>query len=250
MTIAWLLAISLVVGMLIGAVGIGGILLIPALNILGGLTIQEAMATALATFIFTGVIGTFSFQRRGSIDWNITVPLCLGAAIFGFFGAWANAKINAQALSLILSSIIVFAGVYTFYTKNKKKSVIFQNRPRFQQALLIGVGAAVGFGSGLTGVGGPALSVPMMILLGFPPLSTIGASQVIQILAAISGTAGNLQYGSFDYKLLVICTLFEVIGVVAGVRIVHAMNAQVLRGSVGVLCILVGTGLMMRALGF
>jgi len=68
MTIPWLIAISLVVGMLIGAVGIGGILLIPALNILGGLTIQEAMATALATFIFTGVIGTFSFQRRGSID--------------------------------------------------------------------------------------------------------------------------------------------------------------------------------------
>jgi hypothetical protein len=90
----------------------------------------------------------------------------------------------------------------------------------------------------------------MMILLGFPPLSTIGASQVIQILAALSGTAGNLQYGSFDYKLLVICTLFEVAGVVAGVRIVHAMNAQVLRGSVGVLCILVGAGLMVRALGF
>jgi len=44
MTIPWLIAISLVVGMLIGAVGIGGILLIPALNILGGLTIQEAMA--------------------------------------------------------------------------------------------------------------------------------------------------------------------------------------------------------------
>jgi uncharacterized membrane protein YfcA len=250
MTITWLLAVSLVVGMLIGAVGIGGILLIPALNILGALTIQEAMATALSTFIFTGVIGAYLFQRRGSIDWSITIPLCIGAAIFGFFGAWANAKINAYGLSLILSSIIVFAGIYTFFTKNSTKSIVFQNRPGLQQILLVGVGAVVGFGSGLTGVGGPALSVPIMILLGFPPLSTIGASQVIQILAAISGTAGNLRYGSINYELLVICTIFEVIGVVIGVWIVHAMNAQVLRSCVGVLCILVGAGLMMRALGF
>mgnify|MGYP002712919292 CR=1 FL=1 len=250
MTIAWLLAISLVVGMLIGAVGIGGILLIPALNILGGLTIQEAMATALFTFIFTGVIGAVLFQRRGSIDWHITVPLCIGAAIFGFFGAWANAKINAHGLSLILSSIIVFAGIYTFFTKSRSKLLFFQNSRRLQLLLLAGVGAVVGFGSGLTGVGGPAISVPLMILLGFPTLSTIGASQVVQILAAVSGTAGNLRFGSINYELAVMCTIFEVVGVVMGVRIVHAMNAQILRSCVGVLCILVGAGLMIRTLEF
>jgi uncharacterized membrane protein YfcA len=246
----WLLLVSLGAGMLIGAVGIGGILLIPAINILGGLTIHEAMATALVTFIFTGAIGTFSFQRRGSIDWGITVPLCLGAAIFGFFGAWANAKIDALGLSLILSSIIIFAGIYTIFTRSRARPAVLQGRPRLQQALLIGIGAVVGFGSGLTGVGGPALSVPIMILFGFSPLTTIGASQVVQILAGISGTAGNLQYGAINFKLVTILTIFEVIGVLAGVRIVHAMNAQALRGYVGVLCILVGAGLMMRALGF
>ncbi len=207
------------------------------------------MATALFTFIFTGVIGAVLFQRRGSIDWNITVPLCIGAAIFGFFGAWANAKIDAFGLSLILSSIIVFAGIYTFFTKTRENSIAFQNRPVLQQILLVGVGAVVGFGSGLTGVGGPALSVPIMILLGFSPLSTIGASQVIQILAAISGTAGNLRYGSINYELVVICTIIEVIGVVIGVWIVHAVNAQVLRSCVGILCILVGAGLLMQTLG-
>lgn len=246
MTIAWLLAVSLVAGMLIGAVGIGGILLIPALNILGGLTIQESMATALFTFIFTGVLGTFLFQRRGSIDWGITVPLCIGAAIFGFFGAWANTKINAHGLSLILALIIVFSGIYTFFTKSREKLLIFENSPRAQLVLLAAVGAVVGFGSGLTGVGGPALSVPLMILFGFPPLSTIGASQVVQILAAVSGTAGNLRFGSINYELAVICTIFEVVGVVMGVRIVHAMNARVLRTCVGVLCILVGAWLMIR----
>lgn len=248
--IAGLLLVSLAVGMLIGAVGVGGILLIPALNLLAGLPIRAAMATALFTFIFTGAIGTFLFQRRGSIDWRVTIPVCLGAGIFGFAGAWANAKMDARVLSLILSSLIIFAGVYTLSTRNLTRPAVLQGRPRLQVALLLAIGGVAGFGSGLTGVGGPALSVPMMILFGFSPLTTIGASQVIQILAALSGTAGNLQYGSIDFQLAAILTCFEVVGVQLGVRIVHAINAQSLRSAVGLLCVLVGAGLMMRALGF
>ena len=69
-----LMVVSLIVGLLIGAIGIGGILLIPAVNLLAGLTIHASMATALFTFIFTGILGTFLFHRRGSIDWSITIP--------------------------------------------------------------------------------------------------------------------------------------------------------------------------------
>lgn len=241
---------SLGVGMLIGAVGVGGILLIPALNVFGRLAIHEAMATALFTFIFTGLVGTLLFHRRRSIEWRITVPVCLGAALFGFFGAWANSQINGRALSLVLSSIIIFAGVYSLSTHSAAGKAAFHRRPKLQQALLVGIGAVAGFGSGLTGVGGPALSVPIMMLFGFAPLATIGASQVIQILAAASGTVGNLQYGSIDFTLAAVVTLVELVGVQIGVRIVHSVNVQVLRGFVGALCILVGAALTARALGF
>lgn len=58
MTLLLLLLVAFLVGALIGAVGIGGILLIPALTALAGLVIHEAMATALFTFLFTGFLGT------------------------------------------------------------------------------------------------------------------------------------------------------------------------------------------------
>ena len=74
----WLGAVAVLVGILIGTVGVGGILLIPALELLTPLSIQASMATALFTFIFTGIVGTLLFQRRGSIDWALTTPLCLG----------------------------------------------------------------------------------------------------------------------------------------------------------------------------
>jgi len=246
--VIWLAAVSLAVGTLIGAVGVGGILLIPALNLLGGLGIHEAMATALFSFIFTGIVGTWLFQRRGSIDWGVTVPLCAGAVLFGFLGAWANSKTNAPALSLILSSVIALAGVYTLSGHGREGHAPFEGRPGMRQALLTGIGAVAGFGSGLTGVGGPALSVPIMVLARFSPLIAIGASQVIQIIAAVSGTVGNVQYGSIDFRLAALVTAFEVVGVQLGVRIVHSVNARFLRRFVGVLCILVGTGLTLRVL--
>ena len=88
--LAWLLPIAFGVGALIGAVGIGGVLLIPALTAFAALPIQTAMATALFSFTFTGIVGTWLFQRRGSIDWPVARPVLLTAVVFAFFGAWAN----------------------------------------------------------------------------------------------------------------------------------------------------------------
>ncbi len=244
----WLGAVALLVGILIGTVGVGGILLIPALELLTPLSIQGSMATALFTFIFTGIVGTWLFQRRGSIDWALTAPLCLGGALFGFVGAWANARLDAKVLALILAVLIVAAGAYTLFTGSARRFARFHGRPHLQQALLFTIGAVTGFGSGLTGVGGPALSVPMIVLCGFPALSAIGASQVIQIVAAISGSAAHLGNGMVDLRLAALLTGFEVLGVAIGVWLAHAIDARWLRRGVGLLCVTVGAALLVRLL--
>ena len=116
----WLDAVAVLVGLLIGTVGIGGILLIPALKLLTPLSIQSSMATALFTFVFTGIVATVLFQRRGSIDWRITTPLCVGGAVFGFIGAWANSKLDAQALTLILALLIVIVTAWRYFDGSPK----------------------------------------------------------------------------------------------------------------------------------
>ena len=248
--LVWLLFIAFGVGTLIGAVGIGGILLIPALTVFAGLPIHVAMATALFTFAFTGVAGTIMFQRRGSIDWTVTRPVVAGAAIFAFIGAWVNSLTGAGALGIILAAIIAFAGVYTLAAWHGIPQPALQARPRAQQILLFLLGAVAGFGSGLTGVGGPAISVPLMVMCGFAALTAIGTSQVIQIVAALSGTLANLKYGAIDFGLAGMLTLIEIAGVILGARIVHAVNAGILRKVVAALCVVVGAGLMARELGW
>lgn len=241
----WLLVASLGAGVLIGTVGVGGILLIPALAFFAHLPIQEAMATALFTFVLTGLMGVYQYQRRGSIDWRMTLPVCVGAVISGFLGARLNAYVNARVLGFLLYGVILFSGLYTLYA-SRYLSARGINKQMAGQGGLLFIGLVVGFISGLTGVGGPVVSVPLMVILGFPPLTTIATSQVLQIPAAVSGTIGNLIYGHINFKIAAWAGLLEIIGVYTGAHLAHRANVKQLRLLVAVVCILVGGGLILR----
>ncbi|MGH8729872.1 MAG: sulfite exporter TauE/SafE family protein [Burkholderiales bacterium] len=244
-----LIVIAGAVGFFIGAVGIGGILLIPALNLLAGLSIHEASATALFTFFFTGLVGTYAFHRHGSISWKIAAPVCAGAAAFSFLGAKVNWMVDAWLLNLIVALLVVFAGAYIFAPKRLLGSER-DGRSLPQQFLLLGVGAMSGFGSGLSGAGGPLFSVPIMVMLGFFPLIAIGTSQVIQIIAAASGSLGHLMYGSIDFSIALWITGFELAGVLIGVRVAHVVRTERLRAMIAGLCITVGGAMLVKTVLF
>ena len=245
-----LLAAAVFVGGLIGTVGVGGILLIPALSALAGLSTHTAMGTALFSFIFTGLLGTWLFQRNGSIDWRITIPVCLGGLLCGYPGSLANAAAPAWLLDLLLGAVIIFAGVYALFPAKggSPEYRSMKGRGNFRQKLLLlTIGGAVGFGSGLTGVGGPVLSVPLMVILGFSPLTAIATSQVIQITAALSGSAGNLAHGFIDADAAVWVTAAELVGVTVGARLAHSISQASLKKVVSVVCIVVGAFIILRA---
>lgn len=220
-------------------------LLIPALVVLAQLDPHTASATALATFALTGLFGTWLFQRRGSIDWNVTLLICAGAVVFSFIGAAASAAVSGPMLMRVIALLIIIAGGAIFFPP---KALVARQagRPTLERIVLLAVGALAGFGSGLSGAGGPLFSVPLMLMLGFAPLTAIGASQVLQIVAAAFGTAANLRYGSLDVAVAIWISVFELIGLVAGVRLAHRVPEAALRRTAASLCILVGGAMLLR----
>ncbi len=236
-----LLVASTVVGFLIGAVGIGGILLIPALIAFAALTPHQASATALFTFIFTGILGTILFQRERSIDWRQTAAVCAGALVFSYLGAMAKTSVGDAMLMRIIAALIIFAGVYVLLPSRENSYTRIDGG---RLPLLLLIGALSGFGSGFSGAGGPLFSVPLMVASGFAPLFAIGTSQVLQIFSAASGTLANLQFGEIVWPIVMWVTAGELLGVVAGVRLAHAVSAIALRRGAGGLCVVVGVWLL------
>lgn len=241
-----LAAVAAFVGLLIGTVGVGGVLMVSFLALFGGLSIHEAAATSLASFLFTGILGSFLFQRRGSIDWRIAAPVCAGAVLFGYLGAAAAARVDPRPLAVIIALIIVATGVYILAPATSRQAR--NGRGWREQLVLASVGAASGFGSGFSGAGGPLFSVPLMVILRYAPLTAVATSQVLQIVAATSGSASHLRHGFIDFRIAAIVTVFELAGVMLGVRLAHAASALALRRLAGVLCALSGGLLLARTL--
>lgn len=221
-------------------------LLIAYLALFTPLDIHQAAATSLFSFLFTGILGTWLYQRRGSIDWHVSLPVCAAALVFAFLGAAIAARIDPRPLAIVIALVIVFAGLYIFVPQ---QSVATRNgRGRGEPSLLAAVGAASGFGSGFSGAGGPLFSVPLMVILGYVPLTAVATSQVLQIVAATSGSIENLRNGFIDFEVALVVTIFELLGVIAGVRLAHIASAVALRRLAGALCIITGGLLLARTL--
>ena len=113
------------------------------------------------------------------------------------------------------------------------------------------IGLVTGFGSSITGTGGPLVLIPILIWMQVPILTAVGLSQVIQIPIALLATTGNLTFGRIEWLIgLGIATLL-VLGVVVGARIAHRVSRVALKRIIAVALLLVGAAMLVRtAAGF
>ncbi len=90
--------------------------------------------------------------------------------------------------------------------------------------LLVGMGAAVGFLSGMFGVGGGFLMTPLLIFIGVPPPVAV-ASEANQIAAAsVSGMLAHWRRGNVDFKMGSVMLAGGVLGSAGGVWIFRQLR--------------------------
>ncbi len=233
---------ALVVGILCGCTSIGGILLIPALVVFSHLPIHMAMATALFTFVIISAYGAYGHWKRGSIDLAGCWALCLGGFLGGYPGAVLAAHFSAAVLNMALSILVLFAGASALLPMDRALYDVTPKGRTAQNATLLVLGVFVGLMAGLTGVGGPVLSVPCMMALGFKPLLAIAAGMPLAVVAGTSGTIANILAGTIDYFLGAWVSVVELIGMWIGLLIAYRVNQRALKIAVAILCL--ATGIM------
>lgn len=234
--------LAVVVGVLIGMVGVGGVLLPPALVALGDLTANEATATSTWAFVFTGVVGTIAYASRGVVPWDMLARLAIGVVPAAFVGALVNASLPASVVLLGLAALTIFVGVHQL-----RPGAGITTRTQLGTAALVGIGSFVGFGSALTGTGGPVLLVPILLALGVAPLRAVAVSQAVQLPVVLSGSVGYLQTGLVDVRLGTLLGGLAALGTLVGAVVATRIRAEGLRKIVAVACIAAGVFLVVRA---
>lgn len=224
-----LVLVALVTGALIGAIGIGGVLLVPALVLVGGLDITVATPVATASFLFTGIAGTVSYQRARRISWDTTRWLIWASVPGAIAGAVTNIALPGPAITMVVAAMLGAAAIQALIGVSGDPD----GRRTLGVVALCSIGFAVGFGSTLSGTGGPVLLIPVMLLAGTAVGVAVAASQPIQIPIAVFGTASFLFYGELDWRLAIILGLVQAVGSVVGARFSAALPTGALRLAVG-----------------
>ncbi len=242
-----LLCITILVGIICGASGVGGVLLIPALMLFGGLETHQAMGTTLFSFFFQGVVATRIYQHHGSMDWNVTIPVLAGSLVSEYARAAAGAYLSARFLDCALAALIIVSSLYALYPTGKSCPAE-RLSTRGNTLLLLGIGLVTGFLCGMTGAGGGIVSVPLMLVAGYRVLASIGCSQALQSVVALSGSASNLANGFVDFTVVWWVIVFLIAGCVAGVRVAHRLPLDRLKQGVTLLCLAIDLLIAFRAL--
>ena len=241
MLTALMVAVGLLVGLLVGCVGIGGIILIPAMTLLLSMSSHVAMGTALFSFIFSSLLGVALYIRRGRVDWKTAIPLCLGGVPFAYAGAVCKAYTAAPYLNLLLGCLMLVAGGLVFRPVQGRERAFMREGTPWRARCLFLIGAGTSFICAMTGAGGPVLSIPIMLALGCPAVSTVGAGLVFSVVVAVSGSFGNIQHQAVDWFAGGWLTLVQMVGIAMGSALVDRLNAGMLRRLAAWLCLISGS---------
>jgi len=197
--IAELLALGAVVGFLAGLLGIGGgMMLVPVMTLLlsqrgveSGHAVKMAIATSMATILFTSLSSVRAHHRLGAVRWDLAATLSPGIVLGGLAaGAGAFAVLKGQGLALFFAVFIGWSALRMLRARPPRPGR--QLPGRLGQT---GVGAAIGFASGLLGAGGAFLSVPFMTWCNVPLRQAVGTSAALGFPIAAASTLGYTLSG-------------------------------------------------------
>lgn len=249
--IVLLILISLVGGIGITAIGPGGVLVTIALFVLTDLSPAEVAGTAIVTHVGTGIVGTLAYLRSGQLRNPVTRRLALvlsfAAVICTPVGVLINGQVSSRQFGILLAILIVGIGV-SIIIRDRRTLRTAQEHGEVpgnlvQQATL---GGGVAVISGIFGVGGPLISVPVMVVTGFPLLSALAAAQAQSIAVAGTGTVSYLAQGAVSWPLVVVTGVPEMIGVWLGWRVAHTVPTRPLKYLLAVTLIVLGPVLVIN----
>lgn len=222
------------IGVLLGLLGGGGsILAVPALVYGAGLSVAAAVTTSLAVVGLSSI--TALLPRLRQVQWRLALVIGAAGAAAAFAGAAVNRLLDPHLVLIGFAVLMIAAGLRMLADRDDDLGgacALPTGGVNWRRCLprSVPVGLAVGFLTGLFGVGGGFLIIPALVLtLGLPMTSAVPTSLAIVTLNSASGFLAHSGDTAIDYRVIAVFAAAAVAGSLTAARLGHHLPAARLR---------------------
>jgi len=256
---------SILAGLLAGLLGVGGgIVIVPMLFWLFTLTafnpdlaMPMAVATSLATIIFTSVSSVRAHHRKGAVDFCLLRRWAPGVGLGALAGGIAGSAIEPEGLKLVFGLVALAVAVNMAIPRTLVVATALPAGILPNAAL----SSVIGFVSALMGIGGGTLSVPTLSAFSVPIHRAVGTAAAFGLVIAVPAVAGFILAGldvpdrpplSLGYVNLAAAAIilpFTVFFAPYGAKLAHRLPALWVKRAFALFLAVTAVRMLMAALG-
>jgi len=240
--------VFLAVSALFSMLGMGGGILYVPILLFAGYGMDKAPGISLILILVTSLAALSTFWKNKKVDWKLAAVIDPPTDVMAFVGGYFSSLLPESTLRMILVIVLMIAG--TLMVRQRKTEVtekakrqhwwLWHREFRGEKytvnlPLVLTVTALIGLLSGMLGITGGIIKLPIMVLLcGVPMDIAVATSTVMVAVTALSGLVGHSVNGDVDWRTGLILAVVAAIGGVIGSRISLSTNKKRLKKWFGV----------------
>ncbi|HYS95615.1 MAG TPA: sulfite exporter TauE/SafE family protein [Chthoniobacterales bacterium] len=149
-----------------------------------GLAATVIRPTALVLNVLVATIGSVQFWRAGHFSWKLFWPFALLSVPAAYLGGYIQP--SASILRILIGLVLLFSAARLIFRRGDPAETVAPSKPT-----AVGVGAGLGFLSGLTGTGGGIFLTPLLLFCRWAHIRQAAAVSAVFILVnSIGGLVG------------------------------------------------------------
>ena len=254
----WFLTVfGFLIGIIASLTGVGGgIFIVPVLTFFYDFKVNNATATSLTTIIFTAIAATINYSRQKRIFYKTGLILIITTAPGAYLGAWLATIMEERLLGLIFGFFLILVAIRmiisTLRTKVQGKNLSVNTDSeliKLRKTIIIGAGLSFfgGVASGLLGIGGGTLIVPIMaVIMGMPIHYATATSMFTMIFTSISGVTKYYQSNLINFPVALMLAAGTVIGAQVGAHTSKKISGRNLSLIFGIILAIAGVNMILK----
>ena len=254
----WLLVVfGFFIGIIASMTGVGGgIFIVPILTFFYAFVVNSATGTSLTSIIFTAIASTLNYAKQKRIYFKTGATLIITTAPGAYLGAWLATIMEERTLGLVFGVFLILVAIRMIIsalrTKAQKQAQPVRTGTELLHSgktVIIGAGLSFfgGVASGLLGIGGGTLVVPILIVaMGMPIHYATATSMFTMIFTSISGVAKYVQADLINFPVALLLATGTIFGAQVGAYTSKKISGRNLGLIFGIMLVVAGINMILK----